>query len=135
MAGVVHHGDVVIATHPSFFFYLAYDLHRLDKGRPLDLGDVLPDYEVGQSNVYNTVGWIEKGKPVSSGVFLIKDVASSEAGDAAEIYLTDNCTRESLQQLLPDSGFDLKERFLPSFPRVRYRIELQHYNCQKLAAR
>jgi len=31
--------------------------------------------------------------------------------------------------MLPDSGVRLKQRFLPDFPQVPYRIEVQRYAC------
>ncbi len=128
MAKAAREGDVVIATHPSFFFYLTYDLHRLEKGSPLDLAEVWP-YRVGGPPVYDPLSWQGEGRPLSVNVFVVKDVSSGNNVDDAEAYLTDHCTVEDVNRLLPDSGFRLKERFLPGFPQVRYRIEVQHYNC------
>jgi len=130
MAKAVGDGDVVIATHPSFFFYLTYELHRLEKGSSLNLAEVWP-YGVEGLPVYNPLSWQEKGRPVSVNVFVVKDVSSASGLDDAETYLTDHCTVVEVNRLLPDSGFSLKERFLPGFPQVRYRIELQHYNCSR----
>jgi hypothetical protein len=130
MAKAVRGGDVVIATHPSFFFYLTYELHRLEKGTPLNLAEVWP-YRVEGPPVYTPSSWLAKGRPVSANVFVIKDVSSAHAVDDAETYLTDHCTVEGVNRLLPDSGFSLKERFLPGFPQVGYRIEVHHYACSR----
>jgi MFS family permease len=130
MAKAVRDRDVVIATHPSFFFYLTYELHRLEKGTPLNLAEVWP-YRVEGPPVYNPSSWLAKGKPVSVNVFVIKDVSSDNAVDEAETYLADHCTIEDVNRLVPDSGFSLKERFLPGFPQVEYRIEVHHYACNR----
>jgi hypothetical protein len=131
MARAVHDGDVVIATHPSFFFYLTYELHRLEKGSPLALAEVWP-YRAERPQVYDPWSWQGKGRPVSVNVFVVKDVSSTNALDDAETYLADHCTVEDVSRLLPDSGFSLKERVLPGvYRRQQYRIELQHYNCRQ----
>jgi hypothetical protein len=130
MAKAVLDGDVVIATHPSFFFYLTYELHRLEKGTPLNLAEVWP-YRVEGPPAYDPSSWRGKGRPVSAHLFVIEDVSSTNALDDAQSYLTDHCTVEDVTRLLPDSGFGLKERFLPGFPQVRYRIEVHHYACSR----
>jgi hypothetical protein len=130
MAQAARDGDVVIATHPSFFFYLTYELHRLEKGAPLKLAEVWP-YRVEGPPVYNPLSWLGKGRPVSVNVFVIEDVSSANVVDDAQTYLTDHCTVAEVNRLLPDSGFSLKERFLPGFPQVRYRIEVHHYHCSR----
>ena len=132
MAKAVGDGDVVIATHPSFFFYLTYELHRGEKGRPIDLTEVWP-YRIEGPPVYNPWSWQGEGRPISANVYVIKDVSSGNAVDDAETFLADHCALEDANRLLPDSGFSLKEHFLPAFPQVRYRIELEHYNCQNCA--
>jgi hypothetical protein len=128
MAQAVRDGDVVIGTHPSFFFYLTYESHRLEKESPLNLAEVWP-YRVEGPRVYSPSSWRGKGRPVSAHVFVIEDVSSTIALDDAETYLAEHCRVEDASRLLPDSGFGLKERFLPEFPQVRYRIEILHYNC------
>jgi hypothetical protein len=130
MAKAVRGGDVVIATHPSFFFYLTYEFHRLEKGTPLNLAEAWP-YRVEGPPVYTPSSWLGKGRPVRPNVFVIEDVSSAHALDNAETYLTDHCTVEDVHRLLPDSGFSLKERFLPGFLQVRYRIEIHHYACSR----
>jgi hypothetical protein len=128
MAKAVREGNVVIATHPSFFFYLTYELHDAKKERPLELAEIWP-YRVEGPPVYEPLSWQGKGRPVSVNVYVIKDVSSGNDVEEAETYLANRCTAEDVNRLLRDSGFRFKERFLPGFPQVPYRIEVQHYAC------
>ena len=128
MAKAVREGDVVIATHPSFFFYLTYELHRAEKGSPLNLAEVWP-YRIEGPPVYNPMSWLARGRQLSVNMFVVRDVSSTRAVDDAETYIADRCMVADVNRLLPDSGFSLKERFLPGFPKVRYRIEVRHYRC------
>jgi hypothetical protein len=130
MAGAVRDGGVVIANHPSFFFYLYYELRRQEKGRRLDLARIYP-YRGLWPRVYDGVSDSQKGSLAGASVFLVKDVSSGEGAEDAELFLEDRCALKNVNQLLPDTGFSLKERFLPRFPRARYRIEVRHYNCEK----
>ncbi len=130
MAKAARDGDVVIATHPSFFFYLTYELHGLERGSPLNLAEIWP-YRVEGPPVYEPLSWQGKGRPVSSDVFVVNDVSATKALEDAETFLTGHCTVEDVNRMLPDSGFSLKQRFLPGLQQVRYRIELQHYNCNR----
>lgn len=130
MAEAVRKGGVVIAYHPSFFFYLAYDLHRHGTGNNLDLARVYP-YQGIWPDVYDSTDSVPPARLAVANVFLVKDVSSGDEPDENQQYLSDHCTLEDVDRMLPDSGFSLKERLLPGIPRARYRIELFHYNCAK----
>jgi hypothetical protein len=130
MAEVVHDGGVVIASHPSFFFYLDYALSRREKGSQLDLASIYP-YRGLWPNVYDGMDRLQIASLAGADVFLVKDVSSADEACAAERYLEHRCVLENDERMLPDSGFTLKEHFLPSVPRVRYRIEILHYECPK----
>ncbi len=134
MARAVRDGGVVIANHPSFFFYLNYELHRQGKGSRLDFAGVYP-YKGLWPGVYDGNSWLQNGRPIGPNVFLVKDVSSGEGPDDAELFLNDRCLLAGVSQSVPDTGFSLKKRFLPRFPQKRYRIEVRHYNCQKAAIR
>jgi len=86
MAKAVRDRNVAIATHPSFFFYLAYELHRLHKRTTLDRAKVLPNMSEGPQ-VFSPYSWQEKGMPVSDDVYLFKDVSPGDAFDDPQEYL------------------------------------------------
>jgi hypothetical protein len=130
MARTVDDGGLVIGDHPAFFFYLTFALHDQARGNALDLVGLWP-YRLRGKEVYDSGEWMRQGSPVRASVFLVKGVSADGAADAAEHHLEQRCVLENAELLLPDSGFDLKERILPKFPRVRYRIEIRHYDCQK----
>ena len=132
MAGVVRDGGVIIASHPSFFFYLTYELDRQEKGGRLDFSGVWP-YEGGIPHVYDDMSWLQSGRPVAANVLVVKDVSFGETADEVEHGLEGRCALENVDQMLPDSGFRLKERFFPGVQRVRYRIEVWHYTCREVA--
>ena len=128
MAEVVREGGTVFASHPSFLFYLNYQLNSQEKQRCLNLAGIYP-YQNLWPGVYSDWAIIPSDRLVGRNVFMIKDVSSGDAMTDAELYLQDNCTLKNDEKLLPDSGFGLKEHFLPTVPRVRYRIEILRYNC------
>ena len=49
-------GDAVISNHPSLCFYLAYKLHREEKGTAVSLAGVWP-HKVQQKPVYDSAEW------------------------------------------------------------------------------
>jgi hypothetical protein len=80
------------------------------------------------------MSWLQGERPLGASVFVVKDVSFGETADEVERDLADRCVLEDVNQMLPDSGFSLKERFLPGVQRVRYRIEIRHYACKHAAS-
>ncbi|MDE3135810.1 MAG: glycosyltransferase family 39 protein [Acidobacteriota bacterium] len=125
-AGALSRGGIVIGNSPSFFFYLGYAIaarqdHEL---RPLE---ALPF-----PGVYESSAWIDAGHPLRPSVLLVKGVpvfGPSDPMDSAERWLDAHCQLASDTLALHDSGYQLKQRFLPGLGELPWRVETRRYTC------
>jgi hypothetical protein len=123
-AAAAGRGVLVIGNHPSFFFYLSYDLAAKSHKSPFPLAPNPARFP----GVYDPAGWIEQGRPVRPEVMLVRGVPVFDA-EQAQAWLDRNCLLRGVERELPDAGYRWKQRYFPELGEPRWRIEVRRYAC------
>lgn len=124
--GQIERGHTVVSNSPSFLFYLNTAMYRAGLST-----DRRPTYASG----HGVVPLLSSGPPSSfSGpVDFVKGV--NNFPDAVErtvrtdAWLASHCQMQSVENLAPESGFELKQKYFHAYAGDRYRIVIEHFNC------
>jgi hypothetical protein len=128
----VRGGATVIADHPSFLFYLTYDLRMPAQTGPWKFEGILPD-EVAHPRVFSSVGWLTAARPPSGKIMLIRggrDPGGNGPIDNAARQLDQTCGSISSRLRMRDEGYRWKQRFFPQLGEPQWRIEIREYDCE-----
>ena len=124
-------GATVIADHPSFLFYLTYDLRvPPQKSGPWKFEGVVTD-TVSDPRVYSPEGWLAAGHPTMGDMMLVRgghDNGNNPMDEAAR-QLDQSCGSISSRLRMRDEGYKWKQRFFPHLGEPQWRIEIREYNC------
>lgn len=124
-------GATVIADHPSFLFYLTYDLHLPNKNGQWSFQGLLPD-SVSDPHVYSSAGWLAAGHLPSGKMILVRggrDPGGNAPIDEAVRQLDRTCGSISSRLRMRDDGYAWKQRFFPQLGEPQWRIETREYDC------
>jgi hypothetical protein len=110
---------------------LAFDMNYLMARR----GEVDPSQVPGwlhHPRLLTAHSWTPDALPAGNASVLLvigADYKLELATAAMKRWFRANCARGESRELLPDSGYELKKRFLPQVNQPRYRISLERYEC------
>lgn len=123
-------GATVIADHPSFLFYLTYNLRVPRRNGLWTFEGVLPD-TVRDPRVFSPDDWLMAGHPMSGHMIVVRggrDPGNLPIDDAAR-QLDQACGSISSQLRMRDEGYKWKQRFFPDWGEPQWRIEIREYDC------
>ena len=123
-AQAVKKGGVVVANSPSFRFYANYSF----RNRGMLKGRFFPGW-IDDPRVLTAAPWPDSGISGPSQVLFVDGVNISEAPDRAEAWLLSNCAPGPVRQVVPDTGYALKNRFFQTFGQRPFRISLRQFQC------
>jgi hypothetical protein len=123
-AELIRNGEGVVSNSSAFLFELNYSLQRLG----------LTDSAMAGYAEHPRVVNLEREQgplALASPVLYVKgiNVSFPEETVRAEAWLESRCTPISRRDLVPDSGYWLKERLFPSSGQMPFRISLEKYDC------
>jgi len=130
-AAKIRGGATVIATHPSFLFYLTYILRVPSQNGPWRFEGLLPE-SVRHPQVYSPLDWLAAGHPTSGKMVLIRggrDPGGNQPIDDAARQLDESCGSISSRLRMRDEGYAWKQLFFPQLGEPQWRIEIREYDC------
>ena len=130
-ANQITSGATIIADHPSFLFYLTYYLHLPSQNGPWRFEGLLPD-ALTHPQVYSSQGWLDAGHPTHGQMVVVRagqNRGGNEPVDRAVTLLDQSCGSISSRLRVRDSGYQWKQRFLPSVDDSLWKIEIREYDC------
>ena len=123
-------GATVIADHPSFLFYLTYNLRVPRQNGLWKFEGVLPE-TVHDPRVFEPEDWLAAGHPMSGKMIIVRggrDPGDIPIDEAAR-QLDQACGSISSQLRMRDEGYQWKQRFFPDLGEPQWRIEVREYDC------
>jgi hypothetical protein len=126
----IQQGNVVVANHPVFFFYLDYSLARADHSDPSASRDGPPRWPQNP-RLYKVDDWGGSGHPTRSTILFVRGRSNAYLNDtiAAQSWLDNHCSLQEETRLIPDVGYLLRSRYLPGGNIDAYRIYISRYRC------
>jgi len=125
-------GNTLIASHPSFLFYLTHDVLRSEG---LSSQDFKGNYgeQVERKGVYNVRQWALSGHPASPQLLFIATLYGTdfETTMDASAWLDQHCVRGKTERFVPNPNFEMKARFFGPSQGSPWRIEVREYSCGK----
>lgn len=135
-ARAINHGATVVSNSPSFFFYLNYALEEQGAWPRSGSRHFVPGF-AQHPRVFEVEAWNAADHPATSEVVFVRGVTPGidEEAPKAQAWLNANCSLGERTQLLPNSGYELKKRFLPGWGQLPFRITIERYDCSLRANR
>jgi len=127
----IQSGSTLIATNPSFFFYLTYILQAPDAGTPWKFAGLLPD-QVRHPRVKSPEEWLAAGHPVGPSMIWVRGMSTSQtdrAMDEAAHELGGACGTQTSRLMMRDPGYEWKQRLFPEMSALQWRVEVREYDC------
>lgn len=124
-------GSAVISNDDTFFFYLTYALKPPQANSSWRFTGSLP-MQVQYPSLWYPQQWVEAGRPKAPAVLWILGSSPPDElramNDAGE-WLSGQCGDRITRYLARDPAYGWKQRFVPNFSGLAWRIETRQYFC------
>ena len=131
----LRNGSGVIGNDSSFFFYLTYALKAPQSNSSWRFSGSLPR-QVQYPSVWDPRQWEEAGSPKPATVLWIRGSSPPEelaAMNRVGEKLSGECGDRISRYLTRDPAYMWKQRFVPNFSGMAWRIEIRQYFCGQSA--
>jgi MFS family permease len=134
-ANALRSGSGIISNDNAFFLYLTYALKAPEPSSSWRFMGSLPR-QVQYASVWDAQQWEQAGEPKPPSVLWVR--GSSPPEELAEMNrvgekLGQACGDRITRYLTRDPAFMWKQRFVPNFSGLAWRIEIRQYLCGETA--